>query len=279
MEIGIKKDKIEVDGAAVAFQQTPNHGGALKPEGIILHDTAGGLEAGGSISWLCNPAAKASAHVVLARDGKITQLAPLDVVTWHAGKSAWKGRPNVNNFAIGIEIVNPGKLASLGGDQYINDLKVKVKGDDDHVVREATTSSHGHGFWLDYTAKQIEAVILLCAAIREAYGVKWIGTHYEISPGRKIDVNAIFPLDHVRGAVFGPSSGTSAKADDNTGLTTVASLNMREAPGAGNKVIMELPRDTKVAIRGVDHVGPDKWLLVDALGKSGWVAARFVDLD
>lgn len=279
MEIKIKADKAEVDDKAVAFKATPNQGGSLKPEGIILHDTAGGLAAEGSISWLCNPVAKASAHFVLARDGTLTQLAPMNKVTWHAGKSAWKGRPNVNNFAIGIEIVNPGKLASLGGNQYINDLKVKVTADANHLVREATTSAHGHGFWLDYTPEQIETVILLCSAIRETYGVKWIGTHYEISPGRKIDVNAIFPLDHVRAAVFGPVSGTAPKGDDNTGVTTVASLNMREAPGSGNKVILELPRNTKVAVRGVDHVGADKWLLVDALGKSGWVSARFVDFD
>ena len=64
MNVAIENHLIFVDGKAVPFRQTPNCGGTLKPEGVVLHDTAGGLEAAGSISWLCNPAAKASAHVV-----------------------------------------------------------------------------------------------------------------------------------------------------------------------------------------------------------------------
>jgi len=48
---------------------------------VVLHDTEGGYA--GSVSWLCNPAAQASAHVVLREDGlEATQL-----VQW--GKKAW----------------------------------------------------------------------------------------------------------------------------------------------------------------------------------------------
>lgn len=282
MNIRIVNHLIIVDGKQVAFRATPNCGGVLKPEGIILHDTAGGLAAAGSIAWLCNPAAKASAHVVIGRDGVITQLAKLNVRTWHAGRSAWKGRPNVNGFAIGIEIVNPGKLAPLGGNHYGNDLKVVVNANEKNIVREASTPAHGHGFWLDYTSEQIDAVISLCAAIRDIYGVGWIGTHWEIAPGRKIDTNAIFPLETVRGRVFGRASGETKatdKAANNSGIVNVGSLNMRAMPGVAGTLIKAIPRGTKVLIRGVDHVGADKWLLVDAASRSGWVAARYVDLD
>lgn len=282
MNVAIENHLIFVDGKAVPFRQTPNCGGTLKPEGVVLHDTAGGLEAAGSISWLCNPAAKASAHVVVSRFGVITQLAKLNTRTWHAGKSSWRGRPNVNGFAIGVEIVNPGKLAALANGTYINDLKVAVKPGAANIVREATTSAHGHGWWLDYTAVQIEAVIALCAAIRDAYGISWIGTHWEIAPGRKIDTNAIFPLDAVRGRVFGRASGETKATDktaNNSGIVNVGSLNMRAMPGVAGTLIKTIPRGTKVLIRDVDHVGADKWLLVDAASRSGWVAARYVDFD
>jgi hypothetical protein len=48
---------------------------------VVVHDTEGGYE--GSVSWLCNPKAQASAHVVLREDGlEATQL-----VKW--GEKAW----------------------------------------------------------------------------------------------------------------------------------------------------------------------------------------------
>ena len=47
---------------------------------------------------------KASAHIVLARDGTIFQLAPFNYRTWHAGESFFNGRSGYNHFSIGIEI-------------------------------------------------------------------------------------------------------------------------------------------------------------------------------
>ncbi len=62
---------------------TPNrssrHGGRVSL--IVVHDTEGGYE--GSIEWLCNPAAQASAHIVLREDGgEATQLVPWDEKAW-----------------------------------------------------------------------------------------------------------------------------------------------------------------------------------------------------
>jgi N-acetylmuramoyl-L-alanine amidase len=279
--IEIRNHRIFVDGKPCAYKETPNKSGALKPEGIILHDTAGGLKADGSIAWLCNPAAKASAHTVIARDGTITQLAPLNVRTWHAGRSNWRGRPNVNGFAIGHEIVNPGKLEKVSEQQYVNGLKVKVTADANHIVREAHSPAHGKGYWLDYTAAQVDTVIGLCTAIRETYGVTFIGTHWEISPGRKINTSPLFPLENVRAKVFGRATGIGKAADkaaDNTGVVNVGSLNMRSGPGASNKLIGAIKRGATVNIRSTDHNGDDLWMLVDVGRKSGWVAGRYIDL-
>lgn len=61
---------------------------------IVLHNTAGGFS--GSVSWLCNPAAQASAHLVVSRKGETAQLVPFAEKAWHAG--------NANPSSIGIEI-------------------------------------------------------------------------------------------------------------------------------------------------------------------------------
>ena len=205
MAIEIRNHRIYVGGRAVAYRATPNKSGKIKPEGIIVHDTAGDLAGTGSIEWLCNPKAKASAHVVVDRDGTITQLAPLNVATWHAGKSEWKGRRFCNAFTIGIEIVNPGALVKYSG-EFSNNAKephrgVKVPAG----AAQYRNKDRGHGaaWWMDYTPAQIATVKALCAAIRDAYGVTFIAPHWEISPGRKVDTNPLFPLEDLRAATFG----------------------------------------------------------------------------
>jgi N-acetyl-anhydromuramyl-L-alanine amidase AmpD len=48
---------------------------------VVLHDTEGGYA--GAVSWLCNPKAQASAHVVLREDGlEATQLVPYAQKAW-----------------------------------------------------------------------------------------------------------------------------------------------------------------------------------------------------
>jgi N-acetyl-anhydromuramyl-L-alanine amidase AmpD len=64
---------------------------------IVLHNTAGDFEP--SVSWLCNPKAEASAHLVISREGTTAQLVPFAAKAWHAGHGA------TNSRSIGIEIV------------------------------------------------------------------------------------------------------------------------------------------------------------------------------
>jgi len=53
-----------------------------------MHYTTGASK-GSSVEHLTKPSAKPSAHLVIGRDGSITQLVPFNVVAWHAGKSRW----------------------------------------------------------------------------------------------------------------------------------------------------------------------------------------------
>lgn len=45
-----------------------------------------------------------SAHLFVDRDGLITQFVPLNYRAWHAGESSFEGRPNCNDYSIGIEL-------------------------------------------------------------------------------------------------------------------------------------------------------------------------------
>ena len=77
-------------------RKTPNqssrHGSAVTH--IVWHATAGHYAP--SIAWLCNPAADASAHLVLKEDGiECTQLVHLDQKAWHA--VSW------NAWSVGVE--------------------------------------------------------------------------------------------------------------------------------------------------------------------------------
>jgi len=48
---------------------------------------------------------RVSAHFVVDRQGDITQFVPCSRRAWHAGASVWEGRPDCNDYAIGIEVI------------------------------------------------------------------------------------------------------------------------------------------------------------------------------
>lgn len=62
------------------------------------------------LDWNAHPyfqtikGAEVSAHLFIERDGKITQFVNFEDRAWHAGKSSYLGRPECNNYSIGIEL-------------------------------------------------------------------------------------------------------------------------------------------------------------------------------
>lgn len=93
-----------INGKLVVFSESPNHSsrnGAL-PKVIVLHSTGGGFAS--AVSWLKNPNSRVSAHYVVAKDGRITQLVDTSECAWHAGNSLWHGHKDVNSISIGIEM-------------------------------------------------------------------------------------------------------------------------------------------------------------------------------
>lgn len=182
-------------------------GGPLKPLAIILHETAGPLEKGNCVRYFQGAeAAKlgVAAHIVIDRDGTVTQMVPFDKRAGHAGQSQWtfedgKTRKLLNSCTIGIEIVGPGELDKTTRRAWFQ----KAGGfpaDQCKPAPKAFAKSHpGQGLWLTYTPEQIAATKAVCRAIMEEYAdCNEILTHYLISPGRKVDVNPLFPLEEVR---------------------------------------------------------------------------------
>ena len=72
---------------------------------LVLHSTAQ-EEIGQTISLFSNPASKVSAHFVVSKDGQVIQMVPIERRAWHAGVSQLAGVSNVNDYSIGIEMVN-----------------------------------------------------------------------------------------------------------------------------------------------------------------------------
>jgi N-acetylmuramoyl-L-alanine amidase len=86
------------------FNERPGDG---RVDTLILHYT-GMRTAQEALDRLCDPAAKVSAHYQIDEDGTVWRLVAEENRAWHAGISSWRGRDDVNNFSIGIELVNPG---------------------------------------------------------------------------------------------------------------------------------------------------------------------------
>ncbi|GAA0680814.1 1,6-anhydro-N-acetylmuramyl-L-alanine amidase AmpD [Marinobacterium maritimum] len=98
-----------------------------------------------------------SAHLLIERDGQMTQFVPFDRRAWHAGKSCFQGREACNDFSIGIEL----------------------EGTDE----------------VPYTDAQYQALVAVTQALLQAYpGLTRdrITGHSDIAPGRKTDPGPAF---------------------------------------------------------------------------------------
>lgn len=137
---------------------------------IIVHHTADDLQP--SLNWLCNPRAKASAHIVVDRNGDIYSLVDLKHKAWHAGQSEW---------------------------DYDGDGKIVT---DEYGINARSLGIELVSFGDTYTTKQMTALVYLCMQWIHLYSIqiKNILGHKEIAPGRKIDPGN-FNMDLFRNAM------------------------------------------------------------------------------
>jgi N-acetylmuramoyl-L-alanine amidase len=263
------------DGNPVPFKDSPNKSGVMTPEYLVMHYTAG-VSAESSVSWLTNPAAKASAHLVIGRDGKITQLVAFNRIAWHAGQSQWAGRGGLNGFSIGIELDNAGHLERAGS-RWVSTASKRVYADDDVLVANHKQDKPGTppSGWHEYSEAQIDAASQVGLALMEKYQLKDVLGHEDIAPGRKSDPGPAFPLASFRARLMGRASDTQEQ------YVTTAALNVRAGPGAEFAALpgSPLPAGTKVALLQQQDV----WWRVDVLDTVngvmdivGWCHSRFL---
>lgn len=266
------------------YQPAALIGSTITPEIVILHDTASRLEPFNAADYLAS-AGKVSVHFVVERDGTITQQVPTNRRAGHAGKSNYHGRADCNAFAIGIEIVNPGKLTRTNGGSAISWFGQEF-GYGAFNLADMTTKEHGAGTWMPYSAEQIVAVMdLLNALFNGIPTLKDITTHWYVSPGRKIDTNPLFPLESIRSRVLGRDDPLQVEAEASS--THVAgerfvrvnvpgsTLNVRRYPSFNPNVIAKAPDGSELPLLRTGMFGARTWNCVLFDGQEGWVLAQY----
>ncbi|RVC75208.1 MAG: N-acetylmuramoyl-L-alanine amidase [Mesorhizobium sp.] len=212
------------DQPGAEVRVSPNFGPrreTLKPDMIVLHYT--GMATGpGAEAWLCDPASDVSAHYLIHEDGRIVQMVRESDRAWHAGKSSWFGRTDINSCSVGIEIVNPGH--SLG--------------------------------YPDFPRRQIDAVIGLCKGIvqRHSIAAQRVLAHSDVAPGRKVDPGEKFPWKTLFAAGIGhlvpPApvrQGATLKTGD-TGSDVEALQSMLALYGYGAEISGMFDRQTEIVV-------------------------------
>jgi AmpD protein len=106
---------------------------------------------------------RVSAHLLIRRDGGVTQYVSFNARAWHAGRSSFEGREACNDFSIGVEL----------------------EGTDETPYTDA-----------QYAALA-GVVAALCAAYPNLSADRLVG-HSDIAPGRKSDPGAAFDWPRAR---------------------------------------------------------------------------------
>ncbi len=240
------------------------------PDTIVLHYTAG-RDGKSSAQYLAKDNVKASAHIVIDRDGSIYQLVPFDTIAWHAGRSSWKGRSGLNKYSIGIEIDNAGVLTK-SANNYVAWFGKKYNADE--VMEAVHRNESQPKYWHLYTENQIDMVETVCELLMEQYtGIQNILGHEEIAPGRKLDPGPAFPLDQLRKRLINDRDEEKPLLTEQTGEVAVEYLNIREMPGRRAPLVSSpLPKGTQLKIRE-EHSG---WYRVETQIE-GWVSAEYID--
>jgi AmpD protein len=102
---------------------------------------------------------KVSAHLLIKRDGSITQFVDFNQRAWHAGKSIFNKIPDCNNYSIGIELE--------GADN------------------------------IEYETQQYASLNQVLSILKSHYPITNVVGHSDIAPGRKTDPGSAFEWSKV----------------------------------------------------------------------------------
>lgn len=267
------------DGTPYAFRASPHTGPVIKPRWLVMHYTAS-ANAAGAISWFADPQSKVSAHIVIAKDGTITQCVPFNRKANHAGKSSWKGVEGLNSHSIGIELDGYGYLGEIGPGKW--KFGGKSIPDSDVVVATHKFGSP-RGGWPKYPQAQLDAAQELARLLVKEYALEDVIGHDDISPGRKQDPGPSFPMEAFRAAARQQGTPVPDAKPAPPGLKPIArfrvktTLNVRSGPGAGNPTVAGSPLAPNTIVRGTEDQAGWKRITAEGSSVSGWVSAQFLE--
>ncbi len=271
----------------VPFNLARHRRGKITPIVVVIHDTASSLGHGDAARYLEDNNAKTSVHFIIERNGAIEQQVPTNVGANHAGRSHYHGLDGANDFSIGIELVNAGRMTK-GSSSKTARAWFKTEFDiDDYGIQFIKTPEHGEGWWMDYTEEQMEALMKLLRALFDYVpSLKDIVTHWYISPGRKVDTNPLFPLDSIKARILGRDDPIADEADalaewsphgDNLVQIDVPGdcLNMRRWPSFNPNVITQIPASVVVPVIRSGTFDGRCWFKIQYAGQEGWIVANY----
>lgn len=271
----MKITNARLDTDTAAFEKSPNTGGPFSedlPDTIVIHYTAGS-SADSSVRTLTDSQVNASAHMVIGRDGSVTQLVPFDTIAWHAGKSAWGDRRGLNKYSIGIELDNAGRL-TRSGNQYSAWFGRTYP--EEEVVEAVHRNEEAPDYWHRFTEAQITTTFDICRLLIDRYDIKTILGHEEISPGRKSDPGPAFPLDKLRDKLLHTDRSDRQEEElekiASPGEVTASLLNIRSGPSTSTQPIAN-PLQKGTAVDIIDET--DDWYQVQVT-MTGWVSKNYV---
>lgn len=268
------------DGTPYAFKASPHVGNVINPRWLVIHYTASG-SASEAINWFANAQSKVSAHVVIAKDGTITQCVPFNRRANHAGQSTWKGVSGLNSHSIGFELDGFGFLGNAGPGKW--KFRSTAIPDSDVVVAKHKFGTPTGG-WPRYPQAQLNAALELAQLLFKEYGsLEDVVGHDDISPGRKQDPGPTFPMESFRASAKGQPAQPAAQAAAAGAARPIArfrvktTLNVRGGPASTNATVAGSPLQPGAVVRGTED--RDGWKRITTEGSSvaGWVSAQFLE--
>ncbi|SFH14326.1 N-acetylmuramoyl-L-alanine amidase [Methylobacterium gossipiicola] len=280
--------------------QTKNNSGPFKPDQpkfLVMHYTAGG-DGRASADFLFRPHSPASsAHFVVDRDGSVYQISDLKLITWHAGKSAWRGLTFLNRYSIGIEFANFGYLRKtqdptrwlIGATEYRSTYRDLPDVFTDDVVVSAHKNGGAEMGWEPYPAAQIRSGVALTAWILgQCPGIREIVGHDDIAPKRKSDPGPAFPMQTFMSVLHPNSEGSQSPDDIDEGASPPAvnteyivnadKLNCRGGPGTNFELLDWGPLHRRTSVRLLHEKGD--WSFIEFRDPDpavrGWVFSSYL---
>ncbi|HEV2747361.1 MAG TPA: N-acetylmuramoyl-L-alanine amidase [Allosphingosinicella sp.] len=269
-----------------ARRPSPNFYNDPNPREIIVMHYTAGYRASSAINTFLDASSQASAHFVVDIDGAITQMVSTNKCAWHAGGGYYNGRPKVNYFSIGIEIVNPGYHFRQPDGSYLNwkrdrpvdpELLAPYPGMTD--ARDVWVGS-AMASWPHFPPAQLDAVEELTLELITAYGsIGDVVGHRDVDHvrKRKVDPGPAFPLRRYRLLLDDRSDQEREPVEMRVAITG-ATLNVRGGPGTGFETLDWGPLRHGDRVQRLESVGDwfriRRWFGGEA--REGWAYARYV---